>query len=264
MRKKSKNHSWGLSTYGVLILLLGLMWLDSRGLIDDAKRPFELGVSKIQDRIRREFSRTFFGFMIGSSRDCLIRVEELEKIELEAQEERVRNQQLQRENQELRAQLGAKSAAKFLMQPARLLTVNQQELLLEVLGIEEVSLGDEVVSGDYLVGFVERISNGRVAVSRLGYGQNEVYVSKVNMQSVGKLVNDTNGELLVEEVAQDVEIVLGEILVSRGSQELRSGLIVGRVKETLGDRSGVYKSLRLEPMIDPADDEFLFIIWEEN
>lgn len=158
-------------------------------------------------------------------------------------------EKLKAENQELRKLLGAPFPASWQFIPAKILSLKDDRLTLNVGSKDGVETGMNVlVLGEANQGIVI----GKIAGA-------DQYLAKVNLISDARVKTPTGavGKLILQgqtlkliEVEQKHNLEPGELVLTEGKDGWLPDLLVGRVGKIEKIATAVYQSAAIEPLLD--------------
>jgi cell shape-determining protein MreC len=195
-------------------------------------------------------SRGRLGFLIPVKRwffelkqPQTVSLEEIETTILEAQAVK-----LKEENSYLRKLLGANLPANWQLQPAKIIRIDKDKLVIDSGDKEGVKTGMVVLA-------LEKIVIGRVA--QINPVQAEVglvdgALVKTESGATGKLKRQ-NQSLQLIEVRQEFVLKEGELILTAGKDGWPPDLVVGRVGQIERVETAVYQSATVVPIINYAD-----------
>ncbi len=224
--------------------------------------PFEQGALSFSRTLRRE---TGFWFRLDDFRERHFQLEK-KLSELEGRLSLLK--EVERENSELREQLGS-----------RLAQSGNEFLTAQVVGIggwgtssalainrgdrQGIAEGSVVVSGNFLVGEVETTGPERSLVRLLTDPAFEVAV--LDQDSPQRARGIAQGEfgtyLLMRGILPSEDIAVGDMILTSGVEgSFPPGLVVGRVSKVIGEESDALRSAEVETLFDPFRLEKVFIL----
>lgn len=194
----------------------------------------------------------------SENRELMIEISDL-------RQENAEYEELKRENEVLRSQLGLESIVSSNLIISNVIqgdlrSLNSELIILNRGRLDGVDEGAPVIWKGNLIGQVfeveERISKIRLITS------NEISVSVISEDNRTKgIVNgDINGGVLMSKILREENVEEGELILTSGIGVFPKGLIVGRVVEIRGQDSDAEKVARIELLFDFKIIEELFII----
>ncbi len=216
------------------------MFLDSRNLLNPAKNvvevvtvPVQFGVYRVKLGVQDFFSFATF-WKSGEAR-----IKDLELRNLELQEFKSKAEVLERENDDLRKQIGASSKGlDTKIKPAAVIGKHQY---LEIDG--DFKVGSMVTYVGNLVGTVLK-SDGRVSFVQLPTDSGSKIPVRVN-RATGEVVGQFNTGMLLDRVASTQEVNVGDFVVSTPGN-----LLIGKVEQIVSVQTDVFVRAKVSPLIN--------------
>ncbi len=181
--------------------------------------------------------------------------------ELAAQ--KIKNQELEHENELLRKELSLSSpdrssnliAAEVI---SRSSSVSQQSITVNK-GLEDgLTKGMAVIAQGYFVGRVEDALPHTSRVTLLTSVNSLIPVVLQNSRSLGLLKGGATG-LIVDEIPRDIAVSVDEAVVTSNTGDIiKSGIPVGKVASVLSGKSDVFQSVKIISPIDLSRLEVVF------
>jgi len=232
-----------------LFLLAGLLWLsDGWGWWDWLKRP----MARLSQPIRRVFYQ------------ARVETDEGGKQELETAVWQAEIKRLKQENQELRKLLGAPLPADWQFVPAQVLQADKEYLVIDEGEDSGIKVGDQVIvvveagveneagveeiKGGVLIGQVDELGLRQSGVRRLYHPESKVRV-KTSSGVEGVVQAGAKEELILAEVEQKYGLEENELIISRGGDGWRPGLVIGKVGEVIKVETAVYQQAKVEELV---------------
>jgi cell shape-determining protein MreC len=151
---------------------------------------------------------------------------------------------LSEENDQLLAEIGAKSPAKWKIIPAKVLGIAPGKMIIVGGEADGFKKGMSVEVGGNFVGVLEHVSGLVSEVRLLDQDQNRITGRVLDKKTIGIVKND-GGQVLLTNVLQGADLSLNDVIITEGTDGIAPGLVVGSVVEIIGKSSDVYKSARL-------------------
>lgn len=248
----------GLRIKFLLILLaasLLLMFLDTKGILEPVRSTVQVVTAPLQYGLYRGklAVRSYFSFLtFWKSGEARIKDLELRVAQLAAEKNRADD--LERENEALRRQLGVDSLKTKKLLPAAVLGKGKRLLEINVAAKE----GSTVVFLNNLVGKVTR--GGRISfVMEPTDPQAKI---PVIIGSVSGLVGGQFGSsMILDHVAQAEKINVNDIVVTSGEGgSYVPGLVVGKIKKITSKPTDIFAQAEVVPLIDYGNLDTVFVI----
>lgn len=247
-------YTWSVSklqikVFLVLILASGLlMFLDSKNMLSPVKNIVETVTAPVQFGLYQGKLgvNNFFSF-ITFWKSGEARIKNLELRNLELAEFKNKAEILERENRDLRKQLGATVSAVKKLLPVTVVGLGQYLEIYEG-GFE----GKTVV---YLGNLVGKIVKAHfIQLPTDSASKIPVRVGKV----LGLAYGQFNSTIILDKVAQNEEIKIDDLVVTADE-----GLIVGKIKKITSKQTDLFQTAEVTPLIDYEKLETVFIIERE-
>lgn len=239
-----------LKTFFVLtIASILILFLDSKRVLDPVRSVSSFAVMPIQyafyqGRLTVEGAFSFAVFW----RSGEARIKNLEQRNLELLEFKNRAVILERENGELRKQLGVGVASGERLLPAPVVLAGSY-LELGVGKVDGVSVGASVVYLSNLVGRVVKVLDHSSLVELPTSPQSKIPV-RVGVVS-GLVTGQFNSTIVLSQVAANEEINVGDLVVTSGEAgSIAANLIVGKIEKITSSETDLFKTAQLASLID--------------
>lgn len=214
--------------------------------------PIQYAAFSFRDGIEDQFSVLTF-WRSGESR---IRQLEQRNAELTAKAAQVEG--LERENQELKNQLGSKALPVTELIPVAIVGFDH-DLVIGAGSNQGVKVGQAVIYLDNLVGKVNRVEP-RVSFVQLpndGSAKIPCKIKLVRCISSGQF----NSTILLDRVTQTEEVVSGDIVQTSGQEGLfPPNLVIGKVGKILSTETDLFVQAQIEPVIDYSKLTTVFLL----
>lgn len=246
--------------FGVLVVAsLVLVGLDRLGWLNWAKKLTEVVVMPVRGGFTHV--ATGVGGAIAPLRYSFQgarRVADLERQLAEVSVDAAKAVALEKENSSLRELVKAVPDPELGYQPLRVVGRGDQWLLAGG-GQVGVKAGQVVVSPQKtLVGVVAQ-ADAFIARVRLVADPGSVLAAMTEGGAVGKLTGSTTGQVVLGDVVQKDPLEVGMRILTRGSEGVPAGIVVGVVGEVRQIPSEVYKSAIVKPLFSPTE-EYVFVL----
>jgi len=178
-----------------------------------------------------------------------------------------RLQEIERENETLRQQLGSEPRLdqKQLILAQVVGLVSEQggsAIVLNKGEVGGVAVGDLVVLGNYLIGEVTRVESDRSLVMLLGDSRLSVAALDQDSpdRSGGVVWGSFGTKLRMEKILPKERIDEGDLVISSGlDDKVPHGLVLGQVTRVIFSTGEILKEAELKLLFDPSKLESVFI-----
>lgn len=173
-----------------------------------------------------------------------------------------RVEQLEEDNRKLREQLGIlPSEFRYI---SGSVVVSSDEMLLLKADTEGVEEGSVVVWKDNVVGIIRSSGARNVLVERVRESEEAIDVRVISVSGVvvgeGRVVGDKTSGIVLSDVSRDGEISPGMIVVTKTSDKMKEGLVVGKIEKIISSDAQVYQEAIVKELFTPITGDILFII----
>lgn len=181
------------------------------------------------------------------------------------QQSLVQEDQILRENEALRKELGFIKISKSQLVSCTVLSENSfgfsNSLVIDCGSEVGVALGDAVVSQGYLVGKVV-YSGKSYSTVLLSVAEEFLADAKISQTGVTGIVKGSFGSgLVLDQVPQSALLEKGWLVVTAGiNSQIPKNILVGEVGETISPSSDLFKKAVLISPIDFHNLEFVFVV----
>lgn len=242
----------------LIILSLILMFLDSKKVLDPVKNPIQTVLAPAQYFLyKTKISvRDAFSFItFWKSGEARIKYLELRIAELAEAKNRVAV--LEKENRELRAQLGV-TALKLKNQIPAVVLGTGRFLEIGVGTDQGAKLGQTVVYRDNLVGKIIKISS-QISFVQLPTDPEARIAAKVGVVR-GLVKGEFNSAIIISQIAQNEEIRPEDLVLTSGEGGgYWPGLTIGRIVIVKPGQNGIFKEAEVAPLIDYSKLEIVYV-----
>ncbi|MBI5356070.1 rod shape-determining protein MreC [Candidatus Collierbacteria bacterium] len=188
----------------------------------------------------------------------LDRLANLEKDTLEIE-------RLRQENENLRKVLGAEKIADIKLEPAKILSFNNQSLIVNK---SRAAPGLAAVNSEYvLLGILGNSGKWNSLVKLLADPSVKIPVKIVlpdQTTASGEAVGEFGGRISLEKILTSVDIKSGQPVFTSGTDGLPSDLLIGWVGDGIQKtESAVFQKAYIRPAADPAGISTIFFILNE-
>ncbi len=175
-------------------------------------------------------------------------------------------EKLEKENETLRQQLGAKKFSKKLIVAAVIgqdPLISSSQLLVDKGGSDGVGEGALVIIKNILVGKIVTASNSTSSVRLLV--DSETKIPAVTASGVGGIIKGEFGiEIVLEKVVQGKKLNRGEIVFSSGEADFPKGLVLGKIARVESKPAALFQKAAIDPLISYEELETVFILGSEK
>lgn len=244
-----------------LLLALGIFFLDGQKVLETPKAIAQVATAPEQYLLYslKQGAQSTFSFLVFW-RSGEARIKNLEWRVMELSAVKNRAEALEKENAELRKQLGTTSLKGHRQLPAVVLGLSRY---LEIgVGTDQgVAVGQTVVYGDNLVGRVVRLS---AFVSFVQLPRDPESKIAVRVGGVRGLVKgEFNTEMNISQVAQNEELKTGDLVFTSGEgATYLPGMVVGKLGGIQTDQTGLFKQAEVTPLVDYSTLTTVFVVSE--
>jgi len=168
---------------------------------------------------------------------------------------------LERENKELKKQLGVNFLGGYKRLPASVLGVSRY-MTINKGRKEGVREGQTVVYMDNLVGQVKRVDDHVSFVQLITDVESKILV-KIGAEGIvkGVAMGQFNSAIVLDQVAQNEAIKEDEVILSSGEEgRLVPDLILGRVSKITSRQTDLFKRAEIEPLMKLGSVRTVFVL----
>ena len=252
-------------TVGVF-LSLGLMFFDSfgklswlRGGIETLSGPELKAVFMISGKYNSltQVIRSALG-KNQESKSILNKLAEFEGNALETEKFR-------RENEDLRKILGAEKISGLQLEPAEVLSFNNQSLIVKK---SQIVPGQAAVSAEMaILGVAGNSGKWNSSVKLLTDSTVKISVKILfsdQTPAIGEVIGEFGGRIALEKILTSVELSAGLPVFTSGTDGLPPDLLVGWVGDEISKlESAVFQKSYIRPAVNPSDLKTIFFIKNE-
>ena len=254
-----------VTTIGVF-LSLGLMLFDSfgklswlRGGIETLSGPELKTIFIISGKYNSsaEIIRSALG-KNQESKNILNKLAGLESNALEVEK-------LRQENEDLRKILGAEKISGAKLEPAGILSFNNQSLIVDK---SQIAPGQAAVSAEMaILGVAGNSGKWNSSVKLLTDSTVKISVKILfsdQIPAAGEIAGEFGGRIALEKVLTSVELSAGLPVFTSGIDDLPADLLVGWVGDEINKaESAVFQKSYIRPAVNPSDLKTIFFIKDE-
>ncbi len=180
----------------------------------------------------------------------------------------VDNINLQIENSSLRELLKLKERNDYKTIAGKVIGYNQSnwqsEVILNIGKNEGVEEGMGVINESGLLGVVKISGDKSCTVRLLNDPQSNIGCRILTSRILGILEGDSEGHLFLRHIPKDLNIFLGDIIMtSEYSEDIPGGIIIGRIKYVEERMGEAYQEIEVEPFVDFKNLEYVMVIREK-
>lgn len=209
--------------------------------------------------VRSTFTDAFSFLMFWRSGEARIR--NLEQTNLELLVKARRSDELEKENRQLRSQLGVAGLSEQKFLPARVLGLGRF-LVLGVGSNEGVKVGQTVVLKNILVGRVNLVSAkiSHVLLPTDGYSKIPARI-EAEESVQGLVIGQYNSSIVLDQIVQTDKIPENGFIVTSGEDgAYLPGLLIGKAGRVLSKETDLFKKVEVKPIINYGKLETVFVI----
>jgi rod shape-determining protein MreC len=176
-------------------------------------------------------------------------------------------QELERDNKALRDQFQSSNENSQSLLPAKVIGINESQMLIDKGREDDVKIGDIVVVKDNLLGKVEKISP-RVSVIRLVTHPSTSFTAITSKTAAIGVVKAQGGDsITVENVVLSDKLEKDDLIKTKGDVDENGGgfppdLIVGKIVSVNNKASNLFQSAKVKSFINFSTVSTVFIITE--
>lgn len=232
--------------------------LDNYHLMDFLKKPLETQIVFLKEKtynstlVLRVLPQTVLNYY-----SILEKEKKLATLEEQLLNLKIRNQNLNEENEDLRRQIKAPLPVSFRIVPAKVISISR---FLEIaVDGGTVKQGMPVVYGDILLGVIHKVENQRSLVM-LTTDQDLEIPAKSEKEAKGFVSGQFSHNLVFSKVLQKDSLFLNDLVLTSGEGGYPADLIIGKVTHIISDDVAVYKQARLDTVTDIDTKKNVFVI----
>ena len=174
-------------------------------------------------------------------------------------------EKLRQENESLRKILGAEKNPKLKLEPAEILSFNNQFLIVNK---SQIVPGQAAVSAEMaILGVAESSGKWNSSVKLLTDPTTKISVKILfpdQAPEIGEVVGEFGGRIILEKVLTSVELSAGSAVFTSGTDGIPPDLLVGWVGDEISKtESAVFQKAYIRPAVDPASLKTIFFINNE-
>jgi len=245
--------------FSLILLSFSLMGLDKLGWLDWLKRPMEKLSSPIRERIYKQEIEKLRNEEIKGI-DVNILLENLEQLEREKADLKVKLVDLEQENASMRRLLGAPLPLQWQFIPAQVLSITNGIMTINQgadLGIKQDQV---VVFENVLIGQVIKVNPGLSKIKLITHKETNIK-TKVKKTNVRGIVKTETADLFLDEVLQEESLAQGQIVVTSGEEEIYpANLLIGKIDSVEKNEAAVYQKARLQPLVGYKSLTHVFVV----
>lgn len=245
-----------------VFISLCLLFLDLRGnlvFLRSGSSYLSSPVFYASSNVRNTFTDAFSFLMFWRSGEARIR--NLEQMNLGLLVKAGRADELEKENRNLRIQMGVVELAEKKLLPARVLGIGR--FLVLGVGLNEgVKVGQTVVVKNILVGRVNLVSAkiSHVLLPTDGYSKIPARIEAEELVH-GLVIGQYNSSIVLDQVVQTDKTPKNSFIVTSGEDgDYLPGLLIGKTGRVLSKETDLFKKVEVKPMINYGKLETVFVI----
>lgn len=202
---------------------------------------------------------------LGSMKRIVLENQKLSQSVSQLEQKQVILEQLQRENELLKNELGFKSKEPFQLEPCTILSRDPQNtsdaIILSCGKDSGVRVGQAVISDGYMfakIVFVGDLTSTAVLITN-SQSSIDAKLSKNNTEGVVK--GSFGSGLVFDLVSQSADVVPNDLVVTAGiSPDIPKNILVGQIGQQLSGPNDLFKQLTLVSPVKPHAIDFAFVV----
>lgn len=174
-------------------------------------------------------------------------------------------EKLRQENEDLRKILGAEKISGLKLEPAGILSFNNQSLIVNK---SQIVPGQAAVSAEMaILGVAESSGKWNSSVKLLADPTTKISVKILlpdQIPATGEIVGEFGGRIVLEKVLTSVELSAGSAVFTSGTDGIPPDLLVGWVTDEISKaESAVFQKAYIRAAVNPASLKTIFFISNE-
>jgi rod shape-determining protein MreC len=231
-----------------LLVVMGVAVVIGMGEWLGAAGPFRQGLQLISRPLLVKFAWGYYQLgdpvqVVTKRAATVARVEQLESELTQTLARLTELEQVDRENQQLRQNLGAQNQQSRTIIGSPIVSYGLPTISIG--SSEGVEVGDPVLAAGAMIGVVETVSEHQSVVSLLSQQLVQPIIVRTESGSEG-LVTGDGKRVLLTEVAHDKELHPGERVMTTGQAHVPANLLVGTVGQLISDQSAPVQTAVVE------------------
>jgi rod shape-determining protein MreC len=235
-----------------LVLSLVILLADHLGLLRSVKGFLE---EKLVVPVRLKFFQTARPEVSSQVKVCQEKDSEIASLKAQIAS-------LKQENLSARKLLGAPLPSDWQFNPARVISSNKDEIMIDKGSEDKVKTGMVVVAEGIFLGTVESVSLKMAKVRLMSSPDAKAVVKVINKESLtlsgkGLLWGEGEGEMIIRQILAEEEVKAGDlVVVSTDSADLPIGVILS----VAYDKGEVFKTAQVKGILDLRSLETVFLV----
>jgi len=183
-------------------------------------------------------------------------------VKLQAQNANLKNKlnELEKENQDMKKLLGAPFSPSWQFTNAKVLSINNNQMTINIGSNNGIKSGQSVVWENNLVGRINKVQPHLSQIILPTNNQEKIY-AKISSTQVKGIVQNNQDQLQFTNVLQEKELKKDQIVVTSGEKQIYlEGIIIGKITEVEQDKVEVYKKAIITPIIEFENLTNVFIV----
>jgi cell shape-determining protein MreC len=174
-------------------------------------------------------------------------------------------EKLRQENEDLRKILGAEKTSGLKLEPAGILSLNNQSLIVSK---SQIVQGQAAVSAEMaILGMAESSGKWSSSVKLLTDPSTKISVKILlpdQTPAAGEVAGEFGGRIVLQNVLTSVELSAGLAVFTSGTDGLPPDLLVGWVGDEISKtESAVFQKAHIRPAVNPASLKTIFFVNNE-
>lgn len=172
--------------------------------------------------------------------------------------------EIKNENEILRAQLNFESKVPVKTSPARV-TSYEPDNVRKFLTIDKgsrngLSKGMPVISGGVLVGTLDQVDSFSSKVFLVNDPEFRIRAIGQDKRASGIVKGQIGQGLMLEKVAQNDSISIGEYVITAGSEDVPKGILIGQIDGISKSDNSIFQTANLKTLINFNKLELVFVV----
>ena len=247
----------------IVLLILGFIFSPSLGPVKNITNEIIYPVARFFTLCGIKTGNFFH--TIGKIKDIAKENVDLKRKNLELEAKLTGFKEVEHENEILKKELGfSKGQKKYELIPAQV-TARSPSGFLQSLKIDKgqrdgVKKGKPVLSQGFMIGKISQVYSESAEVLLITNSNSLVPVLLQNSRGTGLLKGGLGG-LVVEDIALDTQIEIGEeVLTSGAGEEFPAGLPLGNIEKIISTKSEIFQKVSVKSPIELGKLEIVFVM----
>ncbi len=260
MKRKIRFTTITVLSVGIIIVVLqltGLLW-PLRIVFDQAFSP----VGRFFTASARNISDTVGLF--GSLTSLGNKNKQLEAEVLELKKQLSDMQEISKENDILRKQVGFNARLSLDLVPTRVVGYNpdnvRKYLTIDRGASSNIKKGMAAVSGGVLVGEVEEVNDYSAKIFLIDDPEFRILGLGQEGRASGVVKGQLGEGYEMEKIAQSESIRPGETVITAGSDIIPRGILIGQVEAVDRSDNALFQTAHLRPLVNTSKLEIVFVV----